>query len=113
MVALLRYSVTRNRCPNGYHCSLLATRVVRMNTDKGLGLNGAMAAEIRAERAAKEMTIDQLAAAIGVSKTRMLAILKPSGSIHVDDLAALSEVFNLEPVELMQRANARLKNGRS
>jgi transcriptional regulator with XRE-family HTH domain len=73
------------------------------------GLNAAMAAEIRAERAAKGITIVDLAAQVGISKTKMLHILKPSIDIDVPDLAALGAVFDLEPHELMIRAQDRLK----
>lgn len=80
-----------------------------MNNHLGRGLNNAMAAEIRAERAAKGMTVVELAAAIGVSKTKMLNILKPSIDIDVPDIAALASAFGVEPVELMVRAQERFR----
>jgi hypothetical protein len=39
----------------------------------------------------------------------MLYILKPSKDIFTSDIAALSEVFGIEPAELMTRAQNRLR----
>lgn len=68
-----------------------------------------MAAEIAAERAANKMTVVQLAAAIGVSKSKMLSILKPSIDIDIPDIAALASAFNIEPIDLMVHAQERAK----
>lgn len=80
-----------------------------MNKEPSKGLNGALSAQIRAERGAAGLTVVELAAAIGVSKSKMLAMLKPSIGIDIPELAALSDVFGIEPVELMKRAQARVK----
>lgn len=80
-----------------------------VNNHLGRELNNAMAAEIRAERAAKGITIVDLAASIGVSKSKMLSILKPSIDIDIPDIAALASTFRLEPIDLMVRAQDRVK----
>lgn len=81
-----------------------------MNKDTGRGrLNDAMAAEIRAERAAKGLTVVELGQAIGVSKSKMLALLKGSIDIDVPDIESLTLAFGITPAELMGRAQERVK----
>jgi len=81
----------------------------RMTNKAREGLNAAMAAEFRAERAAQSMTVAGLVDASGIGKSQLLRILNEHREIDMHDLARLAHAFNLEPDELMRRAQDRLK----
>lgn len=73
-------------------------------------INQAMAAELRAERSATELTIDQLSESSGIPLSTLKRILKGRIDVNVADLAALSRAFvdtgksSADPAELARRA---------
>lgn len=77
-----------------------------------------MAAELRAERSASNLTIEQLAVASGVAESTLKRVLKGTIDVNVADLAAIAAAFTaagrtssigkpVTPQELMQRAVKR------
>jgi transcriptional regulator with XRE-family HTH domain len=80
-----------------------------VNTDRTTGLNAAVAAEIRAERAAHQIDIEDLAKMIGVGRSKMINILKPSIDIDIPDLVALGRVFGVSAAALVARAEERME----
>ena len=71
------------------------------------GLNGALAATLRAERAARRITIDQLVTSLGVSRSTVLRLLGGERAIDVAHLAAFAEAYKVDPAVLIQAAEAR------
>jgi transcriptional regulator with XRE-family HTH domain len=78
-----------------------------VDTTKSKGLLGALVLEIKAERAAAELTVQQLADRTGISKSKLDRIIAGQQDIAVTDIASLSEVFNIEPAELLAHAQKR------
>lgn len=76
-------------------------------------LNRAVATELVAYRAAARMTQAQVYKAAGISKSTMIRIEAGSVDIGTKDIAAITDVYNVEPQELMQRAQARVEKERS
>lgn len=74
----------------------------------GEQFNEAVAAQIRAERAAKGMTVAALVTASGISKSQLLRLLHAKRDIDMRDVALLSQALGIQPAQLIQRAQARL-----
>lgn len=76
-------------------------------------INQAMAAELRAERSATALTIDQLSDRSGVPLSTLKRILKGTVDVNVADLAAISRAYTdtglstADPAELARRAVVR------
>lgn len=74
------------------------------------GLNGAVAAELRAERAALGWTNDDIAAASGIPKVSVQRYLVPKRGITMEILAELAHAMGTTPLAIMTRAETRLRN---
>jgi len=72
------------------------------------GLNAAVAAELRAERAAKDLTAKQLSALAGVPYASLRRYLGAERHIDVATLAELCRALDLDVVALVARAAERL-----
>ena len=72
------------------------------------GLNGALAAILRAERAAQRLSIAYLVAHMGISKSTVLRLLAGDRAIDVAHLAGFAEAFGMDPAELMRIAEQRV-----
>ena len=72
------------------------------------GLNGALAAILRAERAAQRLSIADLVAHMGISKSTVIRLLAGDRAIDVAHLAAFAEAFGMDPAELMRSAEQRM-----
>lgn len=72
------------------------------------GWNAAVAAQIRAERAAAGLTLDQLAEKSGIPKRTLIRLINAERAIDVAHLAAVAEVFDLSLAELLDRARSRV-----
>ena len=72
------------------------------------GLNGALAATLRAERAAQRLSIAALVAHMGISKSTVLRLLAGDRAIDVAHLAGFAEAFGMDPAELMRIAEQRV-----
>lgn len=78
-----------------------------MDTTKSKGLLGALVLEIKAERAAAGLTVQQLADQAGISKSKLDRIIAGQQDIGITDIASLSEVFKIEPTDLLAHAQDR------
>lgn len=76
-------------------------------------LNQAMAAELRAERAAADLTLEEVVELSGVSLSTLRRILKGTVDVNVADLGAIAAAYNTKlekpvtPQELVRRAVTR------
>ena len=71
-------------------------------------LNSALAAEIRYERAAQDITTRDLAERTGIDHRTMLRYLKDQRPISVDRLARFADALGMRPDELIVRAQSRV-----
>ena len=79
-----------------------------MTNNYGARLNAAVAAELRAERGAVGMTIAQVIEKSGIGKSQILRLLNNQRAIDMNDLALISHALDVEPNDIMGRAQARL-----
>lgn len=70
-------------------------------------LTVAVAAELRAYRAAAELTIEELAAKSGVGTRTLKRILKAERDIDVRTIQLLCAAMGVDPQELFARASGR------
>lgn len=77
-------------------------------TTRAGGLNSAVAAELRAERGAQEMTIIELAQGAGLSESTAIRLLGNQRPIRVDVLERICEALRVSPGEILRRAQARM-----
>lgn len=75
--------------------------------DHERGLNGALAAEIRAELAVREKTQTWLADEAGVDRLTLRRYLKAQRAMNTALVEAIAEALQLDPGELMARAVTR------
>lgn len=68
----------------------------------------AMAAELRAEKAAKRMTLDDLSEASGVPKSSLVRYLDGTRDIPGSTFQQLCDGLTVDPAEMMTRARHRL-----
>lgn len=87
-----------------YECAFLPATLVRV--EQGTH-NLALAAEIRAERAASGLTQAQLAEKSGINYETLKFVLKGTRPINVTQIVQLSQAFGIEPADLVERAMAR------
>ena len=77
------------------------------------GLNAAVAAELRGERAAKDLTTKQLSERAGIPYASLRRYLGAERHIDVATVAALCGALGLKPAEIVARASERLERDRS
>ena len=75
-------------------------------------LNRAVSEQLRAERAASNMTIDALANAAGVNRKTVMRLESGERSADVMQLAAMCAVFGLPLGDFMARAQQRVDRSR-
>jgi len=71
----------------------------------------ALAAQLRAERAAAGLTIDQLSEASGVPKQTLMRYLKGTRDIPMSTFYALAEGLGLPAETILARAEGRYRQG--
>lgn len=71
--------------------------------------NAAVASQLRAERAARGMTVARLVTATGISKRQMLRLLHAEANIDTLDIALIARALSIEPATLIARAQARMQ----
>lgn len=71
------------------------------------GLNGSVAAALRAERAAQNLTIEQLAALSGVPAVTVQRLLAARRVITMETLEDLCRALRVSPTEVITRAEER------
>lgn len=72
------------------------------------GLNAAVAAELRRERAAQQVTIDTLVARTGLSRSTVLNTLNAKRLLGVEAVAAIAKVLGVSVTTIFARAEGRL-----
>ncbi len=72
-------------------------------------LTRAVAAALRAERAASQLTQHEVALRSGLGYQTVMRLEKGERSANVEQLAALCSVFGLSMSELIERAEQRLR----
>ena len=78
------------------------------NARKESPLSLAVAAQLRAERAAASLTVEQLARQSGVSKNSLLAVLNGKRTADVTQLDAICRALKVSLLDLFTRAEERL-----
>lgn len=73
-------------------------------TSHAEGLNGAVVRQVKAERAASGMTIDELAAASGIPVRSLVRYLNFERAISLELVDKLSAGLGLSPATLLTRA---------
>lgn len=76
--------------------------------DPRKGLNGAVAAELRAERAAHSLTNKEIAAAAGLKVVSVQRYLAGTRTVDVEHLEKFAAVFGVRPCDIVERASDRL-----
>lgn len=69
----------------------------------------AVAEQLRAERAARQMSFKDLVAATGMAEQTLIRYFNGKRDIPLNQLAAIADALGLSPVELVTRATDRIK----
>lgn len=77
--------------------------------DPSVGINAAVAAELRAERGAQKITVEALAQRSGVPKRTLLRLLNAERGIAVEPLTAIAGALNVPVSLVVSRAEERLE----
>lgn len=88
-------------CPFATESFRMGTRLIRV--EKSV-LNEALAAEIRAERARKKVTIKELALAAGMVESTLNRALAGQRDINVTQIGLIARALSIDPAVLMSRA---------
>lgn len=78
----------------------------RMGNEK-TSITAAVAAQLRAERAASGLTLDELVAATNMSKSSIQRYLKGGRVVDVEDLTLFSQAFDIPMTVILERAQER------
>src|SRR5689334_2179773 len=78
------------------------------NARKVSELSVAVAAQLRAERAAANITIDKLAAKAGISRGTLMKVLNGEVTADVVQVERISRALGIPMIEMFVRAEARL-----
>lgn len=82
-----------------------------LEKDHEKGLNGAIAAELRAERSAQRITFDRLEDLTEVPRRTLIRVLNGERAINMAMLELLCEVLDVPMSEISRRAEIRLGGG--
>jgi transcriptional regulator with XRE-family HTH domain len=82
--------------------------MVNIAKDPAAGLNGAVAAELRAERVAREITFDSLTERVSLSKSTLLLLFNARRLISIEALVEIASALGVSVVEIVERAEKRL-----
>ena len=77
--------------------------------DPSVGINAAVAAELRAERGAQKITVEALAQRSGVPKRTLLRLLNAERGIAMEPLTAIAGALNVPVSLVVSRAEERLE----
>jgi transcriptional regulator with XRE-family HTH domain len=77
--------------------------------DHAAGLNGAVAAVLRGERAAAGLTLEELADRSGVPVVSLRRFLAGERAINVAVLHSVTQALGVEPSEVLEAAQTRLE----
>jgi hypothetical protein len=82
--------------------------MVNIAKDPAKGLNAAVAAELRAERVAQEVTFDALTERVSLSKSTLLLLLNARRLISIEALVEIADALGVSVLEIVERAERRL-----
>lgn len=80
------------------------------NRAPGATINGALAAELRAEIAAQQAKPADLAAAVGIPTSTLKRALRAERTITMDLLVALADALEVQAGTLLERARLRMQS---
>lgn len=83
--------------------------MVNIAKDPAIGLNGAVAAELRPERAAKGITFDALTERVSLSKSTLLLLFNARRLISLEALVEITSALGISVIEIIERAENRLE----
>ena len=76
--------------------------------DPTAGLNGAVAAELRAERAAKEISFEAIADRVSMSYRTLLRLFSAERFITIEALVEIAAALGVSVLEIVERAEKRV-----
>jgi len=82
--------------------------MVNIAKDPAKGLNAAVAAELRAERAAQEVTFDDLVKRVSLSKSTLLLLFNARRLISIEALVEVADALGVSVLDIVERAEKRL-----
>lgn len=82
-------------------------RMTPLERDHSRGLNGALAAEIRAELGARRISVRALAAMADIDRLTLRRYVNAERALNTAHVEAIAEALEMDPGELMARAVAR------
>ena len=82
--------------------------MVNIAKDPAKGLNAAVAAELRAERVAQEVTFDALTERVSLSKSTLLLLFNARRLISIEALVEIADALGVSVLEIVERAERRL-----
>lgn len=82
--------------------------MVNITKDPAKGLNAAVAAELRAERVAQEVTFDDLTERVSLSKSTLLLLFNARRLISIEALVEIADALGVSVLEIVERAERRL-----
>lgn len=82
--------------------------MANIDKDPTKGLNAAVAAELRAERVAQEVTFDDLVERISLSRATTWRLLNAERLITIEALVEIASALGVSVLEIVERAEKRL-----
>ena len=82
--------------------------MVNIDKDPTKGLNAAVAAELRAERKAQEVTFDDLVERVSLSRNTTWRLLNAERLITIEALVEVAGALGVSVLEIVERAEKRL-----
>ena len=76
--------------------------------DPTKGLNAAVAAELRAERVAQEITFDDLVKRVSLSRNTVWRLLNAERFITIEALVEVADALGVSVLDIVERAEKRL-----
>ena len=82
--------------------------MAKIDKDPTKGLNAAVAAELRAERVAQEVTFDDLVERVSLSRATTWRLLNAERLITIEALVEFAGALGVSVLEIVERAEKRL-----
>lgn len=82
--------------------------MANIDKDPTKGLNAAVAAELRAERKAQEVTFDDLVERVSLSRATTWRLLNAERLITIEALVEVAAALGVSVLEIVERAEKRL-----
>jgi transcriptional regulator with XRE-family HTH domain len=82
--------------------------MANIDKDPAKGLNAAVAAELRAERVAQEVTFDDLVKRVSLSRNTTWRLLNAERLITIEALVEVAGALGVSVLEIIERAEKRL-----